>query len=144
MKGDTLMNLRLKRKDNNGLEGAITSLENLGLIIVCQRTTKTEHKKLLNQIETCLGEEVDIDIFYDWKTSSIFIIDTDNFGNQVQQKLRNSLGKTRYAIVYKGNHLKRFNTLTELYVNIINGKLTIGKQFAQLLSIDSKDDGNNA
>ena len=131
------MKLKLTRKDNNGLEGIITSLEELGLIIVCQQTTKTEHKKVLNKIESCLGEEVDIDIFYDWKTTSIFIIDTNNFD---KQRLRNNMGKTRYAAIHNGTLVKGMNTLTELHVLITNGKITIGKQFAQLLSLEVSDE----
>ena len=137
------MNLKLTRKDNNGLEGITQSLEELGLIIVCQQTTKTEHKNVLNKIESCLEEEVDIDIFYDWKTTSIFIIDTEKFDKDKQTKLRDMMGRTRYAAIYKGVLMKRSNTLTELYVNINNGKLTIGKQFAQLLSIKIDVDEND-
>ena len=131
------MNFKLTRQHNDGLTLTTPTIDTLGIMVVCQQTTTTEHGMVLNKLQEHFNTKATVDIYYQWKTVSIFIFDIHEFDKSSLTNLRNKLDtKLRYAVLLKGEIVKGANLLTDLYINRVSKKIIIGKQFAQLLSIE--------
>lgn len=131
------MELTVKRLDSKGVE--ITSDGELGLLVVCQQTTKTNHKEIKSELERALDLISSTDVFYSWSSTSIFIFDTDSFDDNGRKIISDTLPKTKHTVVFNGQQLKG-SGISGMYVTCDRNGITIGKKFYKLLVMKK---GNN-
>lgn len=130
------MKLKITRKDNK--EMTVKSDNGFGLIIVCQQTTRSEHHSIKKLLESSLNKTSKVDLFYSWNNVSIFIFENDNYSDSMTKQIRDTMRKIiRYAIYNDG--VKVTSTLTDLYINVKDDILRVGKKFSMLLTMEKND-----
>ena len=129
------MKLQITRNDTKGM--TIKSDDGFGLIVVCQQTTHSEHDSIKKGLESHLKENSKVDLFYSWNNVSIFIFNNKELDDKVTRAIIDMMQKTRCGIY--GNGEKITSTLTELYVNVKDDVLRVGKKFSMLLTMVKND-----
>lgn len=124
------MELTVKRLDSKGVE--VTSNDELGLLVICQQTTKTEHEDIKSKLENALDLISSVDVFYAWSNASIFIFDTDKFDDIGRKIISDTLPKTKHAVVFNGQQVKG-NGINDMYITHDKNGVTVGKKFYKLL-----------
>lgn len=132
------MQLDLKRKkDNVDLE--ITS-DKFGTMLVFQGTTPTDHNKLVKALTEYVDMEP-IDIYYNWKTVSVFLFDfgREAFDDDDIKEFKKYLGsltsgRNNFTIVMDG-HIEGKPNLNGMYIREDKKEksITVGIKFMVLL-----------
>jgi hypothetical protein len=107
--------------------------------MVFQDTTLAKHHQIREDLEQVFPDADVVDIFYDYKSASIFIYDTtmEKLTNEDRASIHEAVSdgnKRKYAIIMHGKVLKG-STITQLAVNETRNGLYIGKKFNNLLTI---------
>lgn len=124
------MELTIRRFDSKGVE--IVTTGEYGLIIICQQTTKTEHDKIKELLETSLDLISSADIFYSWNNASVFIFGTTYFDEANRKSIADLLPKTKHTVLYNGEQVWN-SSINDMYITHSKNELIIGKKFYKLL-----------
>jgi hypothetical protein len=132
------MELVLKRNNGNGI---VASCDKLGLVIVFQSTTKSEHQNIIEGLETVFGDCDVVDIFYDYKSTSIFIYDTtlDALSDQDLSYIKEGVsdgGKRKYTVILNGKiQNQNGNFIDQLLIKETKNGFYVSKQSNNLLTM---------
>lgn len=129
------MTLKIKRTKSKEVEA--TTDEDFGLVIICQQTTKKEHKEIKRDLENSLDFITSADIFYVWGNASIFIFDIDNFTEKDKHSIDSVLPKIKHAVIFNGKKEKG-NTVNEMYITSDTNTITVGKKFCTLFRFSKR------
>ena len=129
------MTLTIKRTDTKGVD--IKSDGDLGLIVVCQQMTHSDHKSTKQLLEDSLDLISSADVFYAWGNASIFIFDIKEFSDSDRKNIADLLPKTKHAVIFNGVQMKG-SAINEMYINCAKGEVKIGKKFCTLLTMKGR------
>lgn len=128
------MNLTITRQDNTSIS---VRSDQLGIVVCCNEMSKTKHKKLKYKLEKCFGANV-LDIFFEWKTCSVFIVGTNikELAKEKKNQLRNLMSGSKYFAIVDGKQVSE-NTLTDLNCQIGKNSITIGTALTSLFHMET-------
>lgn len=129
------MTLTIKRTDTKGVD--IKSDGDLGLIVVCQQMTHSDHKSTKQLLEDSLDLISSADVFYAWGNASIFIFDIKEFNDSDRKNIADLLPKTKHAVIFNGVQMKG-SAINEMYINCSKGEVKVGKKFCTLLTMKGR------
>lgn len=128
------MDLTITRTGNTSIS---VKSDQLGVVVCCNEMSKTKHKKLKYRLEKCFGAKV-LDIFFEWKTCSVFVVGTDinELSKEKKNQVRNLMGGSKYFAVVNGKQVSE-HILTELNCQIGKNSITIGTSLASLFHMET-------
>lgn len=128
------MKLTVTRRDNTSIS---VRSNQLGVVVCCNEMSKTKHKKLKYKLEKCFGANV-LDIFFEWKTCSVFIVGKNikELAKEKKNQLRNLMGGSKYFAIVGGKQISE-NTLTDLNCQIEKNSITIGTALTSLFHMET-------
>lgn len=127
------MKLTITRLDNTSI--FVTSNQP-GIVVCCNEMSRTKHKKLKYKLENCFGAKV-LDIFFEWKTCSVFIVGSNakELSKEKKNQLRNLMGGGKYFAVVNWKQISE-NTLTDLSCQVGKNNITIGTNITSLFHME--------
>lgn len=103
-------------------------------VLIYQDTTKAEHERIKHEYFTKVGKVL-ADVFFDWKTTSVFVIRTESPSND--SKLIDEIsGEYKYAYITNYEDEILVNKLDQLSVGFNGGIISLIKHNSIMLRFD--------
>jgi hypothetical protein len=116
--------------------------DHFGLILIYQTCSKNEHTKILNQLKQSSFHKPELDIFFEWKTMSVFMYDRQELSVKDRRKLQNISGKMKHGVILNGELLSDVSNLSSFSVFQVaedNTVTVFNKQLEKLLVVAEAD-----
>lgn len=123
------------RNNNNSI---IVKTDTLGLLLIYQNVTAVQHEQLKQEIYNDLGDVI-VDIFYEWKMTSVFFVrtidDSNELADDLQAVMHEISADYNYAAVLQQTIIH--NSLEGIYLTSDGtGEISLSKQSGLLLMIE--------
>lgn len=127
------MKLTITRTDNTNIS---VRSNQPGIVVCCNENSKTKHRKLKYKLEKCFGASV-LDIFFEWKACSVFIVGTDmkELTKEKKNQVKNLMGGLKYFTIVNGKQISE-DVPADLNCQVEKNSITINTALTSMFHME--------